>query len=116
MEADLNFDLQQIKITVRKLRKTDVQLAYVALITRGGLKASSRWEKLFDDHGLELLQGIGLLTRRIRRTVKSGREVIATILGASLGCIQLNESRFGSTPVNKSAAQNAHRCSRTDGG
>lgn len=100
----MDFDSQEIKTAVRELKKIDVQLAYLALLTCEGVKPLSRWEKPLDDHGLGLLQRMGLITRQIRRTVKTGKVVIETIFSVSAGYIQLYEKRFGNTPIDKSAA------------
>ena len=100
----MNFDSQEIKATVRELKKIDIQLAYLALLTCEGVKPLSRWEKPLDDRGLALLRQMGLLTRQIRRTVKTGKEICETIFSVSAGYIQLYEKRFGDTPIDKFAA------------
>ena len=96
-------DSQEIRQCVRKLKENDFELAYLALLTREGLKPLSRWEKPLDDHGLELLQQIGLLTKQIQRTVKTGKLVSETIFSTSPGYIQLYEKRFAGKPIDKSA-------------
>ena len=100
----MDFDSQQLKQSVKALKKIDFELAYLALLTRKGLKPLSRWEKPLDDRGLGLLQQIGLLTKQIRRTVKTGKVVVETIFSVSLGYIQLYEKRFVNKPIDKSAA------------
>jgi len=99
----LALDSQELRQCVRKLKENDFELAYLALLTREGLKPLSRWEKPLDDHGLELLQQMGLLTKQIRRTVKIGKEVFETIFSISPGYIQLYEKRFADKPIDKSA-------------
>ncbi len=96
-------DSQEIRQCVRKLKEKDFELAYLALLTREGLKPLSRWEKPLDDHGLELLQQIGLLTKQIQRTVKTGKLVSETIFSISPGYIRLYEERFAGKPIDKSA-------------
>jgi hypothetical protein len=98
----LDFDSEELRAAVRKLKKIDIQLAYLALLTREGLKPLSRWEKPLNDRELGLLKQRGLLTKQIRRTVKTGREVIETIFSISAGYIQLYEKHFGNTPIDKS--------------
>ena len=98
------YDSPEIKGCVQALKEVDFELAFLALLTREGLKPLSRWEKPLNDHELELLQQIGLLTKQIRRTVKTGKVVIETIFSVSPGYIQLYEKRFGNIPINKSAA------------
>jgi len=100
----LDFDSHEIKTAVRELKKIDIQLACLALLTRQGVKPLSRWEKPLDDHGLRFLQQMGLLARQIRRTVKTGKVVSETIFSVSAGYIELYKERFGGTPIDKSAA------------
>jgi hypothetical protein len=100
----LDFDSPQLNKFLRALKEIDFELAYLALLTRRGLKPLSRWEKPVDEHVLTLLQQIGLLTKQIRRTVKTGAEVTETFFSLSPGYVQLYESRFANTPIDKSAA------------
>ena len=100
----MNLDSPKIKACVKQLKEIDFELAYLALLTRKGLKPLSRWEKPLDDHELGLLKQIGLLTKQIRRTVKTGKVVVETIFSVSLGYIQLYEKRFAGTAIDKSAA------------
>jgi len=100
----LDFDSHQIKQYVKALKEIDFELAYLALLTRRGLKPLSRWEKPLDDHGLEALQRIALLTKQIQRTVKTGKEVTETIFSLSPAYIQLYQQRFADTPIDKSPA------------
>ena len=99
----MDFDSQELKQCLKALKEIDFELAYLALLTRQGLKPLSRWEKPLDDHGLGLLQQMGLLTRQIRRTVKTGKEILETIFSVSAGYIELYEKRFANTPIDKSA-------------
>lgn len=99
----MDFDSQELKQCVKKLKEIDFELAYLALLTREGIKPLSRWEKLLDDCGLGLLNRVGLLTKQIRRTVKTGKEITETIFSTSSGYIQLYEKRFGNRPIDKSA-------------
>jgi len=100
----LVLDSPKIKACVKQLKEIDFELAYLALLTSQGLKPLSRWEKPLDNDGLELLQRMGLLTKQIRRTVKTGKVVIETIFSVSAGYIQLYEKRFSGMPIDKSAA------------
>ncbi len=103
MTCHLDFHSQELKQCVKALEKIDIELAYLAVLTREGLKPLSRWEKPLDDHGLGLLQRMGLLTKQIRRTVKTGKVVSETIFSVSAGYIQLYEKRFADKPIDKSA-------------
>ena len=100
----MDFDSHQIKQYVKALKAIDFELAYLALLTRQGLKPLSRWEKPLDDRGLEALQRIALLTKQIQRTVKTGKQVTETIFSISPAYIQLYQQRFADTPIDKSPA------------
>jgi len=101
--ANLDFESSEVKICVRALKENDFELAYLALLTCEGLKPLSRWEKTLADDGLKLLRQMGLLTKQIRRTVKTGKEVIETIFSKLPAYLGLYEQRFGNRPIDKSA-------------
>ena len=88
---------------LRALKEVDFELAYLAVLTREGLKPLSRWEKSLTGDDLELLQRTGLLTRQVRRPVKTGKEVVETIFSRMPAYILLYERAFGNTPIDKSA-------------
>jgi hypothetical protein len=94
---------KELKQCIKALKEIDFELVYLALLTCEGIKPLSRWEKPLDDNGLELLQQMGLLTKQIRRTVKTGDEVFETIFSRLPGYIQLYEQHFANTPIDKSA-------------
>ena len=96
-------DSSGLQKSVRALKEIDFELAYLAILTREGLKPLSRWEKSLTGGDLELLQRTGLLTRQVRRTVKTGKEVVETIFSRTPAYIQLYEQAFGNTPIDKSA-------------
>jgi len=102
-EPNLEFNSPKIIQFPKALKEIDFELAYLALLTCEGLKPLSRLEKPLDDRGLKLLQRMGLLTKQIRRTVKTGKIVSETIFSQSPGYIQLYEQRFANTPIDKSA-------------
>lgn len=102
-DGDLLSDSPEFQGILRALKEIDFELAYLAILTHTGLKPLSRWEKSLADSGLELLQLTGLLTKQIRRTVKTGKEVIETIFSRAPVYIQLYEQAFGNTPIDKSA-------------
>ena len=91
-----------MKEYVRALKQIDFDLAYLALLTHEGIKPLSRWEKPLDGHDLEMLQQLGLLTKQIRRSVQTGKEIIETIFSRLPGYIQLYGDRFADTPIDKS--------------
>ncbi len=92
-----------VKRCVGALKEIDFELAYLAVLTCEGIKPLSRWEKPLANNGLELLQQMGLFTKRIRRTVRTGREVIETIFSRLPAYLQLYEQRFWNKPIDKSA-------------
>ena len=85
------------------LKEIDFELAYLAALTHEGLKPLSRWEKKLSKKNLELLQQTGLLTKQVRRTVKTGKEIVETVFGRAPVYIQLYEQAFGNTPIDKSS-------------
>lgn len=102
-DGDLCPDSSEIQRTLCALKEIDFELAYLAVLTREGLKPLSRWEKSLTDDNLELLQRMGLLTRQVRRTVKTGNEIVETIFSRTPAYIQLYEQTFGNTPIDKAA-------------
>jgi hypothetical protein len=88
---------------LQALKKIDFELAYLALLTYEGLKPLSRWEKPLDENSTELLCRMDMVTKQIRRKVKTGDEVIETIFSRSQANIDSYENRFANTPVDKSA-------------
>lgn len=101
-EGDLRPDSPEFQRSLRALKEIDFELAYLAVLTREGLKPLSRWEKSLTDGDLKLLQRTGLLTRQVRRTVKTGKEVVETIFSRTPAYIQLYEQAFDNTPIDKS--------------
>jgi len=99
----LDFESPEVKRCILSLKEIDFELVYLAMLTCEGIKPLSRWEKPLDDHALGLLHQLGLLTKQITRTVKTGKEVIETIFSRSPGFIQLYENRFANSPIDKSA-------------
>ena len=99
----MELDSPEIKTCIKQLKQIEFELAYLAVLTGDGLKPLSRWEKPVDEDGLKLLGQMGLVTKQIQRTVKTGKVVTETIFSVSEGYIQLYEERFGNTPIDKSA-------------
>ena len=98
-----SYDRQQMNECLRALKQIDFELAYLALLTHEGIKPLSRWEKPLDEAGLDLLRQMNLLTKQIRRTVKTGKEVVETIFSRTPGYTELYAQRFANTPIDKSA-------------
>jgi len=102
--ADFDIESQQARHCLEGLKEIDLELAYLAALSVHGLKPLSRWEKPLDDDAFCRLGELGLLTERIRRTVKTGKEVVETIFSRAPGHIELYKHRFDNTPIDKSAA------------
>jgi len=79
---------------IRALKETDFELAYLAMLTREGLKPLSRWEKPLGERDLDALQQMGLQTRLLRRTVKTGKSLIEAIFGPAPACLDIYVDRF----------------------
>ncbi|UCC98760.1 MAG: hypothetical protein JSW66_02475 [Phycisphaerales bacterium] len=103
-DGGLHVGSSEFQSHLRALRQIDFELAYLVLLTREGLKPLSRWEKPLDEGVLGLLQQMHLATRQMRRTVKTGQEVIETVFSRTLACIRLYEQSFAGTPIDKSPA------------
>jgi len=88
---------------VRRLKNVDFELAYLALLTREGLKPLSRWEKPLDGPALKALEQIGLRTQPVPRKVRNGQAFTETIFALSPGYIEIYVSHFENLPVDKSA-------------
>ncbi len=102
IEQNVDSPSQELKQCIKALKEIDFELAYLAFLTCEGIKPLSRWEKPLDNNGFELLQRMGLLAKQIRRTVKTGKEVVETIFSRLPGYIQLYQQRFENTPIDKS--------------
>jgi hypothetical protein len=87
---------------LRELKKTDFELAYLALLTQEGLKPLSRWEKPLNEESLDALQQMGLRTRLVRRTVKTGNSIVEAVFGKSSICLDVYVERFAERAVDKS--------------
>ncbi|MHC4740562.1 MAG: hypothetical protein ACYS8Z_01545 [Planctomycetota bacterium] len=102
--ADFDIESEQAKRCLEGLKEVDWELAYLAALTARGVKPLSRWEKPLDDDVPGQLGQLGLLTERIRRTVKTGKEIIETVFSRVTGHIDMYKRRFDGTAIDKSAA------------
>jgi hypothetical protein len=102
-DGDPHPDSSELQGCLAALKQIDFELAYLALLTREGLKPLSRWEKPLDDTGIELLRQTGLVTKQVRRRVKTGQVVIETVFSRTPAYVQLYERSFGETLIDKSA-------------
>lgn len=88
---------------IQHLRTIDFELAYLALLTREGVKPISRWEKALDEPALEALREAGLLTRQVHRRVRTGQAFTETIFGRTSPYLEVYAQHFEDLPVDKSA-------------
>jgi hypothetical protein len=87
---------------LRMLKAVHPELAYLALLTRAGLKPLSRWEEPLDEPALAALRQMGLLSRQVPRTVATGKELTETVFAVAEAPIELYVARFAGRPVDKS--------------
>ena len=88
---------------LKRLKAIDFELAYLALLSREGVKPLSRWEKPLDRLSLNALHTAGLLTRGIRRKVRSGKGFTETVFARAPAYIEVYAEHFEGLPVDKSA-------------
>jgi len=91
-------------MAANNLKKLGFDLAYLSLLTKAGLKPLSRWEKDFGPETERLLHDLGLKTRTVRRSVRSGRRMRELVFSKSGQCLDLYLSRFDGAPIDPSPA------------
>lgn len=92
-----------MRAAIQHIKAIDFELAYLALLSREGLKPVSRWEKALDEPALEAFRQIGLLTRPVRRRVRTGKAFTETIFGRTPAYLEVYAQHFEDRPVDKSA-------------
>ncbi len=100
----MDIESREAKRCLKTLSQIDQELAYLAALTVQGLKPLSRWEKPLADDALRQFDRLDLLAEQIRRSVKTGKEVIETVFSRTPAHIELYKRRFDNTPIDKSAA------------
>jgi len=101
-DMSLELDTAMAK-AIRHLKAVDFELAYLALLTREGLKPLSRWEKALDGRGLKALGQLGLQTRQVPRIVRNSEAFTETIFSTTPAYLEVYASHFENLPVDKSA-------------
>ena len=86
------------------LRGLEFELAYLASLTRAGLKPLSRWEKPFGPATQQALHELGLKSRVVTRTVQSGKRLRELIFSTSKDCLDGYARRFDQQAVERTAA------------
>ena len=84
-----------------KLKKFDIQLAYLALLTLEKIKPLSRYEKPLDNEQINLLFDVGLNVKRINRKVKTLENITQTIFSTSSSHIDMYTNLFAGTFIDK---------------
>jgi hypothetical protein len=92
-----------VRESLQVLKVVDFELAYLALLTRHGVKPLSRWEKPLDEAGFEAVWQLGLESRRVRRTVRMGKAFEETVFSLASAYVEIYASHFADQPVDKSA-------------
>jgi hypothetical protein len=85
-------------------RKLGFDLAYLSMLTKAGLKPISRWEKEFAPEAERILGEMGLITRTVRRSVRSGKLVRELLFSESDRSLDLYVSRFDGKPIDPTPA------------
>ncbi len=88
---------------LRHLKSIDFELAYLALLTREGVKPISRWEKPLTPADVEALVRLGLQSQGVQRKVRSGKRFTETIFGRTRPYIDVYAAHFEGQAVDKSA-------------
>lgn len=91
------------RAAVRVLKDIDFELAYLALLTREGLKPLSSWVKPLDEPGRAALTQMGLHVERVHRKLRSGKAFDETIFGMVAAHLDIYTRHFRNRPVDKSA-------------
>lgn len=94
---------EAVEANIRVLKNLDFELAYLALLTREGLKPLSRWEKPLDEPILTALRGMDLRVERIQRKLRSGKTFHETIFGRAAAHLEIYAEHFRNRAVDKSA-------------
>ncbi|MGC8744092.1 MAG: hypothetical protein ACP5T0_09455 [Verrucomicrobiia bacterium] len=76
------------------LKQLGFQLAYLALLTKNGIKPLSRWEDDLSPDSEIILTRLNLKTKRIVRFTHSGKPVVEHIFSISDKCLNLYENYF----------------------
>jgi hypothetical protein len=88
---------------IRVLKDVDFELAYLALLTREGLKPLSRWEKALGELPWSILGKMGLHVERIQRKLRSGKVFDETVFAGAAAHVEIYAEHFRNRPVDKSA-------------
>ncbi len=88
----------------RDIKSLGSDLAYLAYLTKNGIKPLSRWEMDFGSETEHVLRDMGLRTCRVERSVRSGRTIHELVFSNSGQCMELYTARFAGRMVDHSPA------------
>jgi hypothetical protein len=86
------------------LKPLGFELAYLAMLTKAGLKPLSRWEAGINEVQCHCLIEYGLNVRKIRRIARSKLEVFETIFSNSRDCLDKYTELFNDKPLGSTRA------------
>ena len=92
-----------IEPDIRLLKSVDFELAYLAMLTREGLKPLSRWQEPLDESAWNALKNMDLSVERIERKLRSGKRFEEKIFGRTAAHLEIYAEHFRDRPVDKSA-------------
>ncbi len=85
-----------------RLKVTEFDLIYLALLTKEQVKPLSRWEKEFGPKEIKVLKSLGLKTRSIERRLESGRRIEELVFSKSKDPIEAYANAFERRRVDNS--------------
>ncbi|MBN2170673.1 MAG: hypothetical protein JW819_05035 [Candidatus Krumholzibacteriota bacterium] len=81
------------------LSRLDFQLAYLAALTRQGLKPLSRWEGRLGPEALDLIRAHDLVLDTVERRTRIGRRRIEVLFARDRRYVDLYKRRFDGAPI-----------------
>ncbi|MDZ7723150.1 MAG: hypothetical protein U5R06_10180 [candidate division KSB1 bacterium] len=84
-----------------KTEQLEFELAYLARLTRAGIKPLSRWEKTLTPNQVEALESLKLKVAHVSRRLDTGDICTESVFSHSEGSIDLYLSAFEGKPVRK---------------
>jgi hypothetical protein len=88
---------------VRHLKATHFKLAYLALLTREGIKPLSRWGSTLAERDVEALKQLGLQARQVPRVVRNSEPFTETVFSVTPAYLEIYASYFANRAVDQSA-------------
>jgi len=89
----------------RHLSSLPFELAYLAMLTRRGVKRLSRWERSLSPEHTDLIRSMGLHVRPVTRRTLFGRKVSETVFAAREAAADFYVSRFDGKRLSSSPGE-----------